>query len=327
MGTKIYDQLLSRLSSLQAEFEISVLSFESKDPTLKEKIESQLSEVSKIAQLLGEDYPSSLKNSKFKTLDSDLKTIAELTNSQNDAREYLLRLNLYIQTLQKEFKHNYPTPPRWILLLKKNWKKGLPYLAAAVVGALVIFKFVQYNRSKSGLIGNYFAGTFKKHLLTRTDPQIRFNWGRSAPVQKSPRDRFSVRWHGFIRIRQDGKHTLGIIADDAARLWIADKLVINSWVRPRPGKLFQTDVDLQKGYYPIKLEYYDATSRAYISLFWKKSTTSKFGLIGRQSLTPSEKFLDPKEILHNTLPSFIEPVVAISSVTQPSESAGKKGNK
>src|SRR3989344_1460838 len=50
-----------------------------------------------------------------------------------------------------------------------------------------------------GLKGEYFNGkNFDTSVLTRTDPQISFDWGVGSPAPGVNVDNFSVRWTGYV---------------------------------------------------------------------------------------------------------------------------------
>ena len=59
--------------------------------------------------------------------------------------------------------------------------------------------------------------------VTRVDPMVDFDWGKSSPDPAIPADKFSVRWTGQIEAVHTERYTFYVIADEGARLWIDGK--------------------------------------------------------------------------------------------------------
>ena len=120
-----------------------------------------------------------------------------------------------------------------------------------------------------GLRGTYcstpeFGGT----LIERIDAQVSFNWGGAAPMPGIPPDRFSVRWEGDIETLNAGNYTFHVRSDDGARLFVDDRLLIDSW-RPQPETENSVSIELEAGRrYPIRLDYFDGAVLAMVSLSW-----------------------------------------------------------
>jgi len=126
------------------------------------------------------------------------------------------------------------------------------------------------NGTLHGLRGEYFA-TANLDWGVRyvwTEPTIDFNWGANGPSAPLPKDGFSVRWTGLIEAPTTGEFTLYLTADDGARLWIADKPLIDSW--EGAGQSEKTArVTFTKGQkLPIRLEYCDRKDDAMLRLEW-----------------------------------------------------------
>jgi YD repeat-containing protein len=83
----------------------------------------------------------------------------------------------------------------------------------------------------SGLTGEYFANATLSGApsLTRTDPNVNFNWGTGSPSPSVPGDQFSVRWRGEVRAQYSEAYTFCTLTDDGARLWVNGQLLIDRW--------------------------------------------------------------------------------------------------
>jgi hypothetical protein len=116
--------------------------------------------------------------------------------------------------------------------------------------------------------GEYFAGRdlTKAPVLVRTDPAINFNWGWKAPAEELPADNFAVRWTGTFTF-EGGRYRFTTTTDDGVRLYVDDRLVINSW-RPMRGSRNVT-LRLAPGEHTVRMEYFEATQAARAHLTWQ----------------------------------------------------------
>ena len=117
--------------------------------------------------------------------------------------------------------------------------------------------------------GEYFAGRdlTKTPLLTRTDEAINFDWKRGSPATEIPVDQFAVRWTGTFAF-EAGRYRFTTTTDDGVRVYVNDRLVINSW-RPMRGARYAT-VTLPEGNATIRVEYFEQTGAAMARLSWRK---------------------------------------------------------
>jgi len=72
-------------------------------------------------------------------------------------------------------------------------------------------------------------------VLKRIDPQIDFNWVRNSPGKPIREDHFTAAWNGLIEPAFSEDYTFEVQADDAVRLWIDNKLVIDKWTAAAPS--------------------------------------------------------------------------------------------
>ncbi len=104
-------------------------------------------------------------------------------------------------------------------------------------------------------------------LLTRQDQAIDFNWGWDAPAPSLPTDNFSVEWVQEAEL-SEGRYTFTTHSDDGVRLYVDQKLVIDSW-RPMRGYRSAT-LDLQGGKHKLRLIYFERSGIALVSLTRRK---------------------------------------------------------
>jgi mannan endo-1,4-beta-mannosidase len=128
----------------------------------------------------------------------------------------------------------------------------------------------------NGLKGDYFAGVdFRELRLTRIDGPIRFDWADRSPAPQLPADHFSVRWTGAVVPEFDGEYTFYVLSDDGARLWVDGRLIIDKWVDQSRTE-WSGKIRLRAGKpAPIRLEYYERTGNALVTLSWSHARRPK----------------------------------------------------
>jgi outer membrane protein assembly factor BamB len=125
----------------------------------------------------------------------------------------------------------------------------------------------------------------QKPYLVRVDPIVNFNWAGGPTDDRS--DNFAARWQGFLIAPADGVYQFGGKCDDGMRIYVDEKLVIESW-RDQTETLFHGKVTLTAGAHPIAMEYYEAAGQAAAKLFWKPPGAAEFAIIPSSVLRTSQ---------------------------------------
>jgi len=128
-----------------------------------------------------------------------------------------------------------------------------------------------------GVKGQYFQGmNFNTLMLTRTDPQIDFNWGDpGGPDPAVGDDQFSARWTGQVEAAFTETYTFYTNSDDGVRLWIGGQQLVNNWTNHAPTENKGT-IDLVAGNtYSLQMEYYEDGVGAVAELRWSSPRTPK----------------------------------------------------
>lgn len=124
--------------------------------------------------------------------------------------------------------------------------------------------------------GEYFDNRNLKGtpVLVRYDASIDFNWKKNAPASKLPEDNFSVRWTTKAEF-EAATYRFKVSMNDGARLYVDDKLVIESW---NDGEFRENKVEvaLARGTHTLRLEYYDHRGNARVLLKWEKVSSPTF---------------------------------------------------
>jgi hypothetical protein len=107
------------------------------------------------------------------------------------------------------------------------------------------------------------------------------SWGRSMTSS----DTFSGRFTGRLKPSCSGIHEFQIIADDFATLWLAGQRVVSANTTAKSGAVYLDSAT----YYDFKLDYYETTTNAKVSLKWKPDcdASTLFVDIPTANLTPA----------------------------------------
>lgn len=159
-----------------------------------------------------------------------------------------------------------------------------------------------------------FAGN---PVLTRTDGTVNFTWTGTpgAPVNA---DYFSTRWMGEVLPEFSQIYTFFFTADDAARVWVNGKLLVNAWPHSGGATEFSGTIELVAGVrVPIVIEYYDLTGTARAELRWQSANLAK-ELIPMSRLFPTvpPRILSPLDVLLiQNSPAYTYQIVASGEPT------------
>ncbi|MFZ2322506.1 MAG: glycoside hydrolase family 3 C-terminal domain-containing protein [Ignavibacteriaceae bacterium] len=134
------------------------------------------------------------------------------------------------------------------------------------------YLFTDESGNENGLKAEYFTNKNLEGKPDRimVDKIINFSWDWHGPFEDFPKDNFSVRWTGFIKVDKSGRYTLDVSSDDGARLYLDDKPVIDDWTdHALVTNSYTTELKANQ-YYKIKLEYYENGGGAIVKLGWRK---------------------------------------------------------
>lgn len=131
----------------------------------------------------------------------------------------------------------------------------------------------------NGLLGTYYdqdnisRAYFTGSQIERLDATVDFNFGGSAPLSGIGRDRFSVRWQGFVVPDSSDNYQFRTRTDDGVRLYIDGVLLIDRWVDQGPTNRDSASIALNAGQqYEIVMEYYENGGGAVAQLYWRNSS-------------------------------------------------------
>ncbi len=105
-------------------------------------------------------------------------------------------------------------------------------------------------------------------VLNRQDASIRFDWQAGHPGAGVFNDNFSAVWTTTRHFRA-GTYRFFTLADDGARLYVDDVLIVSDW-NIHPATQSFGDVYLGQGNHTIRVEYFEAEGLASISVWWER---------------------------------------------------------
>jgi hypothetical protein len=105
-------------------------------------------------------------------------------------------------------------------------------------------------------------------VLVRQDAEIHFYWEMGSPDPLLPNDGFSVTWERTSRF-EDGLYRFTLEIDDGARLFLDDRLILESWRRGERRTL-SLDYPVQAGEHTIRLDYFEHTGNAVAIFRWQR---------------------------------------------------------
>lgn len=125
----------------------------------------------------------------------------------------------------------------------------------------------------NGLTATYYDNAdLTAPVLTRVDPGVDFNWGAGAPAGGMGADTYSVRWTGQVQPARSETYTFTAAADDGARVWVDNLLVVDNWNNPRAASNSGL-INLQAGKkYDLRVEYYEQAGDAAARLLWSSAS-------------------------------------------------------
>ncbi|MGC9998275.1 MAG: glycoside hydrolase family 3 C-terminal domain-containing protein [Terriglobia bacterium] len=158
--------------------------------------------------------------------------------------------------------------------VKVLYSQGSAYLEELAVPVPRTVFHTENSASAPGLKADYFANAdfSGKPTLTRTDPQIQFDWNSAAPAPGVPMKAFAVRWTGMLVPPGAGDYTFSVPkpgwnpsgGKEIFRVYLDSKLVLDStllapttWLeqgRKEPQTTFQAHFEDAEAH-AFRLEY------------------------------------------------------------------------
>ena len=134
---------------------------------------------------------------------------------------------------------------------------------------LAAFLSVLWIWPQRGLNGRYFdtPDWTGEPFLSSCDRRIDLE-KISQQQDDFPQHDFSIAWHGFIRIDQEGQYAFSTLSDDGSSVFIDGKMIVDNGgfhaSRRRSGM-----VALSKGLHAIRINYFQGAGDYELKVFWR----------------------------------------------------------
>lgn len=110
----------------------------------------------------------------------------------------------------------------------------------------------------------YNDSAFRALVTKRSVPSIHVNsYGSPFPGVRA--DHFSIRFEGYLYFTTGGKITLCTENDDGVRVFLHGTTVIEDW-RVHTKKKNCVQINVQKGWHPLRVDFFDRTGPAWLSM-------------------------------------------------------------
>jgi len=209
----------------------------------------------------------------------------EVECEEKDIKYLFENIEKFVNKANKFLKSQLTTSKERII--NRRIRKILAISGVLIAIFLIIFFLARLALNvlgpERGLLAHYYNNINLKGqpAVEKIDKKINFVWGERGPLPRI-KDNFSVRWEGSLKIDKDDIYTFYIKSDEGTRLFIDNKLIINTWKEKKRPMTSSGKIRLNKGFHHIKLEYYFNQKFADIKLLWssrafkKRPVSSKF---------------------------------------------------
>ncbi|HEX2960711.1 MAG TPA: glycoside hydrolase family 3 C-terminal domain-containing protein [Ignavibacteriales bacterium] len=134
------------------------------------------------------------------------------------------------------------------------------------------FLFTDESGKEHGLKGEYFSNMDLSGTpaFTRVDKEINFDYGDGGPKEGFQKDKFSVRWTGYVKVAKSGDYIFDFATDDGARFYLDDQKLAEDWTDHALTSIY-AKATLEAGkYYKLRMEFYENGGGAAARLGWKQ---------------------------------------------------------
>jgi hypothetical protein len=150
------------------------------------------------------------------------------------------------------------------------------------------FLYVSWQQLNGGVItippvegGNYgaWSGQYYNNTSFSGSPfaygslnNLNVNWGNGAPVAGMTADNWTARFSTTTYFNA-GTYRFSVNVDDALRLYVQGRLVLDTIAAPQPDRWLTVDVPMTAGNATIQVDYREYVGPAFIYLSWTQTNT------------------------------------------------------
>jgi hypothetical protein len=105
-------------------------------------------------------------------------------------------------------------------------------------------------------------------VLCRDEMEVNNDFQYGGPDPSLPSDQFSARYTRSLDFA-GGSYRFNLGGDDGVRLWVDGNMVIDGW-KDQPYTEYASEIQLDAGSHALKVEYYENTGGAIVTLRWEQ---------------------------------------------------------
>lgn len=187
--------------------------------------------------------------------------------SRKQLKPYLRALNVAVQSLRL-WDRNQRVRPNWQRVLISPIYRPVVVMSLLGLALMASVIYRELPPDTQGLRATFFSDTtFSTPVGERIDSEINFRWGKKAPIPQMPNDHFSVRWEGFLIVKDDEKRLLSAGADDGVRVYVNNRLWVNN-PGPHQFQSKRASKPIGPGEHIIRVEFVEFSGAARAALSW-----------------------------------------------------------
>lgn len=167
-----------------------------------------------------------------------------------------------------------------------NEKRGVSLLSALRMrlgaGKVTYARGVSRIDSTWQLVPGTFRGEYFDNIelsgtpiVTQEHKAIDFAWIFSPPAEGLPLNWYSVRWTGTVTVPTTGANRIGVEGSEGYRLYLDDRLVLDTWNRQSAGPRLAPVRLLPGSIHRIRLEYRETSGNGRVRLIWNGGVASQ----------------------------------------------------
>lgn len=105
-------------------------------------------------------------------------------------------------------------------------------------------------------------------IAEKVIPSINHVWV-GKPHEKVDK-RYLAEFQGYIMFPESGAYRLFVVANNGVKLWLGKRNLLSSWTDSPTRRIDSEDLNIQKGYYKIRLLHYSKHGFSELRLGWVK---------------------------------------------------------
>ncbi len=240
---------------------------------------------SEIPERLTQDAQEKNPNTEIEKIEDPCRRFIEKGCSSITPREIRrsnAALRQWIRAVEVWTKERFPTP------IRRLAARPIPWMIFGIFffGIVAFIGHLYGQYFGYGVQATYFEKeNFSGKRYEKSEKGINHNWRRGSPSSEIPKDHWSARWEGCLKVKKGERFFLVAGADDNIWVYADGRLLIDNG----GGHAFKTKAAtsaLGPGLHPIRVEYTENISVARANLKWKAAKR-------KEKLIPLLRYVKP----------------------------------